>query len=263
MFILFSGAAIFMLSYFGYINTVKPYVVQSGSMEPGIPTGSIILSLPSDLYQPGDVITFAADGDSKMLVTHRLNFKVFENGNTKYITSGDANEDFDRWEVTKENIVGKVVMTIPYAGYAIDFAKTPQGFIALVVIPATVVIYEELKNLLKELAKVSSAVVLFFRKRKDNQPNPEATDNKTFTYNKLFLFAPVVGILIFITAFSAAYLFDIEKSSGNVIGVSTDYGHTPTPTVTPTNSPTPSLTITPTPTGIQIESIQQVEQIDE
>ncbi|MCX7928204.1 MAG: signal peptidase I [Patescibacteria group bacterium] len=242
--LLFTAASLITLSHFGYLKTIKPYIVQSGSMEPSIPTGSVIFSLHSKLYQPGDIITFFANGDPKTVVTHRLNFKIFKDNQTIYITSGDANEDFDKWEVRYEHIVGKVVAIIPHLGHVIDFAKTPQGFIALVVVPATIVIYEELKNLLREIGKLVLAIKIFFKKKKEENSSL-FNFAKSVNLNRIFVFVPILGVFVFITANSGGYFLDTEKSAGNVIGVATSYN---SPTITPTNSNSPSPTISPTST---------------
>lgn len=244
--LLFAGASWVMLSHFGYVKTLKPYIVQSGSMEPVIPIGSVIFTLQSDLYQPGDIITFFANGDPKTVVTHRLNFKIFQENHTKYITSGDANEDFDKWELRHEHIVGKVIAIIPYAGYAIEFAKTPKGFIALVVVPATIVIYEELKSLIREVAKYLLRIKIYLfkklKKREDNESSYTQAPKYIIDLNfkNIFIFVPIFGVFAFITTNSAGYFFDTEKSQENVIGVATSYisPTTTTPTsVTPTTAP--------------------------
>src|SRR3989344_162916 len=102
----------------------RPYVVYSGSMEPAIKTASVIVSIPRKDYFQGDIITFSPSGSSKDLVTHRIALKQFPEGVTgypTYLTSGDANEDFDNWEITNDKIIGKIAFSIPYLGYIADF----------------------------------------------------------------------------------------------------------------------------------------------
>jgi len=55
--------------------------------------------------------------------------------------------------VRKENIIGKVIAVIPYIGYLAHFVRTPIGFILLIVIPATIIIILEIKNLTKEIKR--------------------------------------------------------------------------------------------------------------
>jgi signal peptidase len=208
----------------------RPYVVYSGSMEPAIKTGSVILSIPTQNYLQGDIVTFSPSGSSKDLVTHRIALKKYPegvDGNPSYLTAGDANEDYDNWEITNDNIIGKVVLTIPYVGYAADFAKKPQGFLLLVVVPATIVIYEELKSLRKELAKSLSGIFgkIFKKKSLINLLPPKSQGGLP----KAWAIAPVLGAFLVILAFSAAYFFDVETSLANIFGAATSYGEKTAP----------------------------------
>jgi len=216
----------------------RPYVVYSGSMEPAIKTASVIVSVPQKNYYQGDVITFSPSGNSKDLVTHRIALKQFPegvDGTPTYLTAGDANEDFDNWEITNEKIIGKVAFSIPYVGYIADFAKKPQGFILLVVVPATIVIYEELKMLKGEIAKFFSGLTRKIFKKKSLVNLLPKKENRGLP--KAAALAPVFGALMVILAFSAAYFIDIEDSIGNIFDAGV-WG--PSVTVTPTPSPTPT-----------------------
>lgn len=111
--------------------------VLSGSMEPTFKTGSIIavkpLENPTNL-QKNDVITFMETEEK--LITHRI-IEVIDNGEqVLYRTKGDNNEDPDTSAVMPQNIVGKYSgLTIPYAGYFIDYAKSKTGTALLLIIP--------------------------------------------------------------------------------------------------------------------------------
>lgn len=70
-----------------------------------------------------------------------------------FITKGDANEGPDQWIVKKENVIGKVILTIPLVGYLGYFVRTPIGFILLIVIPASLIIIMEIRNIIKEIKK--------------------------------------------------------------------------------------------------------------
>ena len=47
-------------------------IVMSGSMEPAIKTGSIVIVKPADFYEIGDSITFGGDTRVIMPTTHRI-----------------------------------------------------------------------------------------------------------------------------------------------------------------------------------------------
>lgn len=109
--------------------------VLSGSMEPGIKTGSVIFVKTggdTTRFQEGDIVTFLTE--EEVLVTHRIE-EVNGEGQT-YITKGDANDGVDREPVLAENIVGEYTgVTVPYAGYVVSFANTKEGAALLLILP--------------------------------------------------------------------------------------------------------------------------------
>lgn len=142
----------------------KLYVVQSGSMEPSIKTGSVVLTKNEEDYRINDVITFFAT-DKRNTTTHRI-FNIKEsNYKPLFITKGDANQAEDREGINEENILGKVVFTLPYLGYVVSFTKTQMGFIFLIIVPAVIIIFSEILNLKKEVLRLSAS----WRREKKNK----------------------------------------------------------------------------------------------
>ena len=127
--------------------------VFTGSMEPTIPVGSVVVIKPVDpeTLKIGDIICFKLSEPSS--VTHRI-FNITDEG---FTTKGDANEDPDQWTVKKENVIGKVVLTIPYIGYIGYFVRTPIGFTLLIIIPASLIIILEIRNIIRETKKTKQA----------------------------------------------------------------------------------------------------------
>ncbi|MGB9960139.1 MAG: signal peptidase I [Candidatus Bathyarchaeales archaeon] len=125
--------------------------VYTGSMEPAIPVGSIVVIKPAvpETLTVGDIICFKIEAESPTTVTHR----IIDVTNEGFKTKGDANEDPDPWTVKKQDVVGKVIAVIPYIGYLGYFIRTPIGFILLIIIPATILILIEIKNIIKEIKK--------------------------------------------------------------------------------------------------------------
>ncbi len=109
--------------------------VLSGSMEPGIQTGSIIaVKLAEDKtgYKIGDVITFQADED--ILITHRITEVVKSGDSVLYRTKGDNNNAEDMNPVLSENVVAKYTdFTLPYVGYFINFTQSKNGALLLLI----------------------------------------------------------------------------------------------------------------------------------
>lgn len=136
------------------IGGIKLLVVKSGSMEPSIKTGSIIIVKNLKNYNISDIITFK-NTSSNATNTHRIiNIKCIET-NCKFKTKGDANIKADSDLVRQENIIGKSLIAIPYLGYLSQFVKTLPGLIIVVIIPGTIIIYEELKKIYIEIKKIN------------------------------------------------------------------------------------------------------------
>ncbi|MBI2024442.1 signal peptidase I [Candidatus Giovannonibacteria bacterium] len=165
LYYLFFGALILIalvvaVSAFPVKGNIQIKVVESGSMEPNIKTGAIVLIKPAANYSVGDVITF--DGNFKdargkrVPITHRILEVKNENGVISYITKGDANEEKDGEAVLSRSVVGKVLFSVPYAGYAVETAKKPYGFLALVIIPALLVIWSQVENIIKEVKRIKN-----------------------------------------------------------------------------------------------------------
>ena len=123
--------------------------VYTGSMEPAIPVGSVVVIKPVDpeTLKIGDIICFQLSEPTS--ITHRI-INITGEG---FITKGDANEDPDTRIVKKEKVIGKAIFTVPFIGYLGYFVRTPLGFILLIVIPAGLIIIMEIRNIAKELRK--------------------------------------------------------------------------------------------------------------
>lgn len=129
---------------------IKTFVVQSGSMEPAIKTGGIVVVKPMAAYVVGDVITFGPRSKTKPPTTHRI-MEVKEDGN--FLTKGDANEDEDMRTVSRYEVIGRVLFSVPYVGYAVAAAQKPWGFVVIVIIPAAIIIWEESQKIWREVKK--------------------------------------------------------------------------------------------------------------
>jgi len=132
----------------------KLFTVQSGSMEPVIKQGSIVVVKPFKDYKKGDIITTREPANPKVSLTHRIVNIKNKNGKISYVTKGDANKSPDTEKRPKENVLGKALFSVPYIGYPVSFAKTRDGLIFLIVIPATLIIYSELLTIKNEVRRL-------------------------------------------------------------------------------------------------------------
>lgn len=143
----------------GGVPSVGPYqlyVVLSGSMNPVFDTGSILAVEKIDpaAVKLKDIITFKSPEDKNMIITHRvMGIMTLETGQIAYLTQGDANNAPDNKLVPKENLIGKAVYWVPYAGYVTEFAKTKKGIFIMIVIPGALIIISELWRLFRYAAQ--------------------------------------------------------------------------------------------------------------
>lgn len=150
-------AGITLLSTFNTKLTTNLFVVQSGSMQPTISVGSLVLVKKDDNFTNGDIITFLGNKSKAIspqdLTTHRIVEVKKTILGEEYVTKGDANNATDSATIKKSQILGKVILTIPLLGYPISFTKSLPGLIIVIVIPATIIVYQEMINLKNDLKK--------------------------------------------------------------------------------------------------------------
>jgi signal peptidase len=125
----------------------RPLVVLSGSMEPYMPTGSLVLTKSVDpaTVKVGDVITFRLRTGSFQtdLATHRVEAIKNSPGGVSFVTKGDANQVHDPVPVPASDLVGRVVVVSSLAGSVVEALKTPL-FLALVAFGALALIADAL-----------------------------------------------------------------------------------------------------------------------
>ncbi len=157
--------AVFLAGVIGFgllfLSTLTPLpgqlqvrIVQSGSMEPEIPMGSVIIIAPGDRYQTGEVITYN-ETDGQIPVTHRVVATEVVSGEYHYTTQGDANDSPDQQSVPQDQVLGRVLLDIPYLGFVLDFARQPWGFFLLIILPISIVAVDEVRILYRELSRKS------------------------------------------------------------------------------------------------------------
>jgi len=105
-------------------------VVRSGSMEPAIPVGSLVLTRPiaADRIEVGDVVSVVRDDGSRL--THRVVAVEASGALHRLTTQGDANSSPDSEAFTAEG-VERVVAVTPGLGRALQLRdSTPVQLVA-------------------------------------------------------------------------------------------------------------------------------------
>lgn len=108
---------------FGY----QIYSVVSGSMEPAIPTGSLVyIGGPEAAeVQEGDVIAFYGSGETGSIITHRVVENRVLMG--EFVTKGDANPQEDLTPIPYACYIGRVACSVPRAGALAELLTGPAG----------------------------------------------------------------------------------------------------------------------------------------
>jgi len=146
-------AILLIVSVLPITGNYKVMTVISGSMAPAIKMGSVVIVKPVSDYKIGEVITFGPYSRTKAPTTHRIYDIKVTGGEPIYITKGDVNNAPDTREITKKDVLGKVLFSVPYVGYAVDFAKKPVGFALIIIVPAAIIIGDEIKKIINEIKK--------------------------------------------------------------------------------------------------------------
>jgi len=124
------------------VGAEHSFVVLSGSMEPEISPGDVVLinDVPPEEIAVGETITFA---DGPRPTTHQVIDVVRDGDIHRFKTKGLANEDPDQGWVPAESVIGTVMLVIPYAGHVVMLANTRFGAALFLIIPGALLILNE------------------------------------------------------------------------------------------------------------------------
>jgi signal peptidase len=156
--------AIFIVIFAGYTaisrelsgTNIPLAVVESGSMEPNLPIGTLLFIqkvAPQDIVvgppPTGDVVLYKLPNTqvtdylvyanyNPPLISHRAIAEVVKNGTYYFEVKGDANPSSDYTYpgglVPQDAIVGRVVYDVPYVGYIFLWAKNPYVLVTVLIL---------------------------------------------------------------------------------------------------------------------------------
>lgn len=122
-----------------FLSGLRLCVIQSGSMEPTIPTYSVCLvttQVDYDDLSVGDIVVYTRRSDGQQIV-HR----IVDITDTGAITRGDANQTDDGISVTPDNLYARYIAHIPCGGRVINAIRTPTGCAVIAVLVAVLIIW--------------------------------------------------------------------------------------------------------------------------
>ena len=134
------------------------FVVAGGSMEPAIPMGSVVLTSPvaPDGLRTGDVVSLQT-GPERAVFTHRI-VRLATLPDGPYIeTKGDANPAVDPALVAATDVIGRVDLSVPYAGYGVALLSTIQGLLFVCSLAALLLVAAWLLESVEDDMRVSMA----------------------------------------------------------------------------------------------------------
>ena len=133
--------------------------VLTGSMEPTIPEGSMLLIQETDpkSLQPGDIISFFSPDPSLdgALNTHRIQQVVAESDTLEFITKGDANFLEDQQPVAAEQVVGKVIFISPTLGKFVRLISNPLVFGLAILLPLAAMLIANLVRAMRSAVQLA------------------------------------------------------------------------------------------------------------
>lgn len=128
---------------------IATFVVLTGSMEPTIQPGEMIIIKETDNYKSNDIITYRED--KNFLVTHRI-IRVNEEG---IVTKGDNNNIEDK-EIKKEQILGKVIFQSKLFGFFILYLLKPITLLLIFILLIKDFIFQSLNKENKKNKEVTN-----------------------------------------------------------------------------------------------------------
>jgi signal peptidase len=129
---------------FPRLTGTVPYTILTGSMEPTMPPGTLVIVKRADPDEigVGTVITYQITSGKPAVVTHRVVSQGFDgDGKPVFRTRGDANTAVDQDVVRPVQIKGKVWFSVPYVGYANTLLTGSQHQVVLVVAVTGLLLY--------------------------------------------------------------------------------------------------------------------------
>lgn len=124
----------------------RGYVILTDSMEPTIPTHSLVLvKTLKEGEEPklNSIISFHANrfGENIVLTHYFRKNALDENGRKLYRTKAEGVDNFDAYQTYREDITGTYVTHIPYIGKFVLFLQSPFALIELAILGVITVIY--------------------------------------------------------------------------------------------------------------------------
>lgn len=169
--VLFCGFVMMQIHRDGYVTIVgcSVFHVVSGSMEPEIPVGALIISQKTEIedIEVGDIISFRSLEPYMQgsIVTHRVVEIHKKDGELALVTQGDANNSMDAYYVTRDNLIGRIIYHTPDGNFVTSlygFLTNKAGFFVVIVVPVILltatILQDNMRRIRKEIKKLKQEI---------------------------------------------------------------------------------------------------------
>ena len=164
------------VSFFGY----SFFKVVTGSMEPSISVGELILTHKEDIgdIEVEDVVSFRSKSPDMIgsIITHRVvQITSDEADNVLLVTKGDNNLSIDAHYVSETNYVGTVVWNSgdSILSKILSFFSNKYGFLACIAFPCLLISTLILRDNVKKMKKDIESIVDELEDIKSSSPDNE------------------------------------------------------------------------------------------
>ncbi|MFA5007051.1 MAG: signal peptidase I [Candidatus Izemoplasmatales bacterium] len=120
-----------------YFSRMRHYVIVTGSMEPVISVGDVVVvdrSVDLADLEVGDVIAFRVEvgGNEAVVVHYVAAVQVDGEGVRTFRTKPEVSDEWDDWTLSEDDVVGRLLFIVPVVGRALLFLESPVGKIVVV-----------------------------------------------------------------------------------------------------------------------------------
>jgi signal peptidase len=123
-------------------------------------------------YPDGDIIVFHQSYSDELIV-HRAIGKKTQDGNISFVTKGDGNMGQDSQEVPEAQVIGKVILRIPWVGHLALFMRNSSGVYLIITLIIILVIIELLLPALRGKKPETAS------EQQGSQATSDSTDSTT------------------------------------------------------------------------------------
>lgn len=126
------------------ISGATPYTILTGSMQPSIPPGTLVVMKPVPVEEIGlgTVVTYQLKSGEPTVVTRRVvSTGMNGKGERVFRTQGDANNAADAKPVRPVQIKGALWYKVPYLGYVNKYITGKERHITMIIVVSGLLLY--------------------------------------------------------------------------------------------------------------------------